>query len=78
MGELQVCVRVLNIRIESYSIINSQFFVMQARWPERYDATSSHRFRHSQDMQFMFSYAYYLIHAKKEFDLDTMWVEELV
>ena len=28
----------------------------QAKWPEHFDATSSHRFRHSDDMQFALTY----------------------
>jgi UDP-N-acetylglucosamine-lysosomal-enzyme len=50
---------------------------LQQTWPERFDATSSHRFRHSQDMQFMFSYAYFMINVKHVFNLETMWKEEL-
>lgn len=36
---------------------------LQALYPTQYDATSTHRFRHSQDMQFSFAYFYYLMGA---------------
>lgn len=38
---------------------------LQAFWPERFDATSSHRFRHSEDMQFALSYMYWLMSARR-------------
>jgi UDP-N-acetylglucosamine-lysosomal-enzyme len=50
---------------------------LQARWPKEFDATSSHRFRNSHDMQFSFSYYYFLIHTPKEFDLRSHFDEFL-
>lgn len=38
---------------------------MQARWPEQWNATSAHRFRSGTDMQYSFSYYYYLINRHK-------------
>lgn len=37
-------------------------FRLQKRFPEQFEQTSSHKIRHSQDMQFSFSYFYYLMH----------------
>ena len=34
------------------------------KWPELFDETSSHKFRHPRDMQFSFSYFYYLMNAR--------------
>lgn len=36
----------------------------QTRWPEHFEATSSHRFRHSDDMQFALTYMYWLMSAR--------------
>jgi hypothetical protein len=36
---------------------------MQERWSEQFDITSSHHFRAGDDMQYSFSYFYYLMHA---------------
>jgi len=38
---------------------------MQAQWPEEFKATSSHRFRSGKDMQYAFSYFYFLMHAPR-------------
>ncbi|KAJ1431488.1 hypothetical protein B484DRAFT_310327, partial [Ochromonadaceae sp. CCMP2298] len=38
---------------------------MQDRWPMEWNATSAHRFRSPEDMQYSFSYYYYLIHRLK-------------
>jgi hypothetical protein len=38
---------------------------MQARWAQQWAATSSHRFRSSTDMQYSFSYYYYLMNRHK-------------
>lgn len=46
---------------------------LQATWPKEFDATSSHRFRHPHDMQFAFSYFYYMMHKKEEFSLDSLF-----
>jgi hypothetical protein len=36
---------------------------MQHRWSGEFEATSAHRFRAGDDMQYAFSYFYYLMHA---------------
>ncbi|WAR03055.1 GNPTA-like protein [Mya arenaria] len=38
---------------------------LQARFPAEWEATSSHQVRHSKDMQFAFSYFYYLMGVKE-------------
>ncbi|OQR91699.1 N-acetylglucosamine-1-phosphotransferase subunits alpha/beta, partial [Thraustotheca clavata] len=38
---------------------------MKAQWPVEFNATSSHRFRHPKDMQFSFSYMYYVANRHK-------------
>jgi len=37
----------------------------QARWPDHFDVTSSHRFRHSRDMQFALAYMYWMMSARR-------------
>jgi hypothetical protein len=34
---------------------------LHARWPEEFNKTSSHRFRTGEDMQFAFSYMYFMM-----------------
>lgn len=41
---------------------------LYARWPDRFDQTASHRFRHSNDMQFAFSYFYFMMQSKQVYD----------
>jgi hypothetical protein len=41
---------------------------LQGIWPERFYNTTSHKFRHPKDMQFAFSYMYYMIHAPVKYD----------
>lgn len=50
---------------------------MQATWPDQWNATSSHRFRSSEDMQYAFSYFYYLIHQPRPFDVDEEFAENV-
>lgn len=50
---------------------------LQNRWPDLWDATSSHQFRASNDMQYAFSYFYFLIHQKRDFDIQTVWHDDL-
>jgi len=50
---------------------------LQDRWPHLFDATSSHRFRSSHDMQYSFSYFYYLMNAPREFDWETVFNNQL-
>ena len=40
------------------------------RFPAEFDATSSHHLRSSFDMQFSFSYMYYIIHEPATVELD--------
>lgn len=40
-------------------------FELQERFPVEWDRTSSHKFRSPQDMQFAFSYYYFLFHEKE-------------
>lgn len=46
-------------------------------WPEQFRATSSHRFRDPTDMQFSFTYFYYLMQATRSFDMDDFFRERL-
>mmetsp|Transcript_29765 Transcript_29765/g.41873 ORF Transcript_29765/g.41873 Transcript_29765/m.41873 type:complete len:1134 (-) Transcript_29765:66-3467(-) len=46
---------------------------MQAKWAQQFDATSSHQLRDSHDMQFAFSYFYFMIHQREEFNLTNVW-----
>jgi UDP-N-acetylglucosamine-lysosomal-enzyme len=50
---------------------------LQCLWPREFDATSSHRFRHSHDMQYAFAYYYYIIQAHKEFVVEKLFNDEL-
>ena len=38
---------------------------MQHKWGNEWNATSSHRFRSSTDMQFSFAYYYYTMNRQK-------------
>ena len=42
---------------------------LQERYPEEFALTSSHRVRHREDMQFSFSYFYFLMSEKREMEL---------
>jgi len=50
---------------------------LQGIFPKEFDATSTHRFRDSEDMQFSFSYFYYLMNEKPPFDLERIFRENL-
>ena len=50
---------------------------LQARWPGEYDATSSHRFRSGTDMQFSFSYFYYLMRQPANLSFESIFAREL-
>ncbi|OQS03102.1 N-acetylglucosamine-1-phosphotransferase subunits alpha/beta, partial [Thraustotheca clavata] len=41
------------------------FKELKERWPAQFEATSSHRFRHSKDMQFSFSYMHYMMNRRQ-------------
>mmetsp|Transcript_34187 Transcript_34187/g.88262 ORF Transcript_34187/g.88262 Transcript_34187/m.88262 type:complete len:1149 (-) Transcript_34187:393-3839(-) len=43
---------------------------MQKRWRKQFDATSSHRFRHPADMQYSFSFFYYMMSEKRNTTLE--------
>lgn len=43
------------------------------RWPEQFDETSSHQLRNSRDMQYAFSYFYFLMQQKVDFNLTEIW-----
>jgi hypothetical protein len=53
---------------------------LQARYPARFEATSTHRFRDSHDMQFGFSYFYFVIHRGEKLwkvNATRVWEQEL-
>ena len=50
---------------------------LQSRWPNEWNATSSHRLRSGKDMQYAFAYFYYLIHARVDYNLTNVWRTEL-
>ena len=41
---------------------------MHEKWPKEFNDTSSHRFRHPNDMQFSFSYYYYVMQEPKPYN----------
>jgi len=46
-------------------------------WPDKWNATSSHQLRSSSDMQFAFSYFYFMIHQLNRFNFTETWQEFL-
>ena len=50
-------------------------YEMQTRFLPYFEATSSHRLRHPQDMQFAFSYNYYVDGVKKSKNLEDVFSE---
>lgn len=50
-------------------------YEMQNRFAKYFVATSSHKVRHPQDMQFAFSFNYYLIGVKKPANLSSVFDE---
>jgi hypothetical protein len=48
---------------------------LHARWPERFEQTSAHKFRHPKDMQFAFSYMYYMMHAPETYSARDTFTE---
>lgn len=48
------------------------FFV---RFPMEFDKTSAHRVRHSEDMQFAFSYFYFLMSAQQQLNVTDVFDE---
>ena len=61
--------------------INRELMVeLIARYPRQWAETSSHRFRHPKDMQYGFSFFYYLIHRGEKLvkpPVDEIWAREL-
>uniref|UniRef100_A0A8C4RXW9 N-acetylglucosamine-1-phosphotransferase subunits alpha/beta n=1 Tax=Erpetoichthys calabaricus TaxID=27687 RepID=A0A8C4RXW9_ERPCA len=48
---------------------------LQEMFPEEFDITSSHKVRHSEDMQFAFAYFYYLMSAVQQFNVSQVFDE---
>jgi UDP-N-acetylglucosamine-lysosomal-enzyme len=46
---------------------------MQNLWPKEFDTTSSNKLRSGDDMQFAFSYFYYMMHERIPYDFDNVW-----
>ncbi|KAJ6231946.1 hypothetical protein M0813_05308 [Anaeramoeba flamelloides] len=49
---------------------------LHSKYPKLIDLTSSRKFRHPHNMQYQFSYIYFLIHEKRKFDLDEYFKTE--
>lgn len=45
------------------------------RFPEEFDKTSAHRVRHPEDMQFAFSYFYFLMSAQQQLNVTEVFDE---
>ncbi|XP_043963706.1 N-acetylglucosamine-1-phosphotransferase subunits alpha/beta [Gambusia affinis] len=48
---------------------------LQDTFPEEFDKTSAHRVRHSEDMQFAFSYFYFLMSAQQQLNVSDVFDE---
>ena len=48
---------------------------LQERYKSEFDATSAHQFRDAHDMQYAFSYMYYLADARVPFNATELWYE---
>uniref|UniRef100_A0A7N8WYG1 N-acetylglucosamine-1-phosphotransferase subunits alpha/beta n=1 Tax=Mastacembelus armatus TaxID=205130 RepID=A0A7N8WYG1_9TELE len=48
---------------------------LQDTFPEEFDKTSAHRVRHSEDMQFAFSYFYFLMSAQQQLNVSEVFDE---
>ncbi|KAF2077558.1 hypothetical protein CYY_001176 [Polysphondylium violaceum] len=46
---------------------------IQEKWSEQWDETSSHSLRNSKDMQYAFSFFYYIIHKKVPYNITQVW-----
>lgn len=55
--------------------ILSSLYVILYRFPEEFDKTSFHKVRHSEDMQFAFSYFYYLMSAVQPLNISQVFDE---
>lgn len=56
---------------------NSIFSKPIFRWPSQFEATSAHQLRDRFDMQFAFTYFYFMIHQKFDFDFSQVFDEFL-
>jgi hypothetical protein len=50
---------------------------LQDHWPQQFDRTSAHLFREPDDMQYAFTYFYYLMHQRREYNFTTVFHTEL-
>ena len=50
-------------------------YEMQNRFPEHFDATSSHKLRDPEDMQFAFSFNYYVAGVKEATNISMLFDE---
>ena len=48
---------------------------LQERYPEEFERTASHKLRSSDDMQFAFSYFYFLMSEKQEADMEEAYLQ---
>lgn len=48
---------------------------LSCRFPEEFVKTSAHRVRHSEDMQFAFSYFYFLMSAQQQLNVSEVFDE---
>lgn len=49
--------------------------MLSLSFPEEFDKTSGHRVRHSEDMQFAFSYFYFLMSALQQLNVSQVFDE---
>jgi UDP-N-acetylglucosamine-lysosomal-enzyme len=53
------------LNLDIISIISDTMSEMQSKWSQEWIATSSHKFRSPEDMQYAFSYYYYVMNRHK-------------
>ncbi len=59
-------------------VMNISFFFLIScsfSFPQEFDKTSAHRVRHSEDMQFAFSYFYFLMSAVQQLNISELFDE---
>lgn len=59
--------------LQEIRVLNKFSFL--SRFPEEFDKTSFHKVRHSEDMQFAFSYFYYLMSAVQPLNISQIFDE---
>ena len=59
------------------SMVLIDSFLHHIAGPEQFDATYSHQFRHPNDMQFAFSHYYFLMSQRRDFNIESIWENEL-